>query len=49
MPEVEPWDVPAALCDLCLEMLRVHEAGARAAMTSTNAPNDSRHPQATVQ
>lgn len=30
MPEVEPWDVPVTLRDLCLEMLRVHEVGASA-------------------
>lgn len=30
LPDVEPWDVPLALRDLCLEMLRVHEVGASA-------------------
>lgn len=28
--EMEPWDVPAALRDLCVEMLRLHKAGASA-------------------
>lgn len=30
VPDVEPWDVPVALRDLCLEMLQIHSAGGSA-------------------
>jgi len=29
-PKVEPWDVPVALRDLCLEMLAIHSKGGSA-------------------